>query len=310
MAPSAVPSSSGRRFGEKCLRGGQTIGRQQALPQSIGAGLEAHSGQHYKLRHEGEGCARRLARRVRGRLARRRRSQPPRRVAATLPQRVTRVVLHTPGGPDYGKPERRFRFLSPRQTQALWSSRFGAQWILWTDGSLWPRHPRDAGQPVLASRRVAGRERRGPATHSGRGGSGLRPRRRLQRRQRRHRGRPFRPQRRAVPGRAGARAGVAAAHHVRDVRAAVWVRNAGRWATRISMRAPRTWTTAATTNPCPYYVDESGEAYRRRVDPPESLFVALAAAASTCRDPRARPPTVTCCAPRRCRAAPCRGSHQ
>src|SRR5207249_1343690 len=38
------------------------------------------------------------------------------------------------------RPERRFRCFEPPQTQARWKPRFGAHWIVWTDGSLWPRH--------------------------------------------------------------------------------------------------------------------------------------------------------------------------
>jgi hypothetical protein len=59
-----------------------------------------------------------------------------------LPARVRIVVLHVPGGPAYEHPERRFLFYSPPRTQALWKPRFGTHWIVWTDGSIWPRHPR------------------------------------------------------------------------------------------------------------------------------------------------------------------------
>src|SRR4029453_19234086 len=60
----------------------------------------------------------------------------------TLPARIARIVLHVPGGPTYERPERAFLFYTPQQTHALWRARrFGTQWILWTDGSLWPQHP-------------------------------------------------------------------------------------------------------------------------------------------------------------------------
>src|SRR5438132_205667 len=54
--------------------------------------------------------------------------------------RIQRIVVHVLGGPSYDRPERRFRFFDPPQTQSRWKIRFGAHWIIWTDGSLWPRH--------------------------------------------------------------------------------------------------------------------------------------------------------------------------
>ena len=45
------------------------------------------------------------------------RSAPP-----ALPGRVRLVVLHTLGGPDYGRPDRRWSFLTPRETFALWAA--------------------------------------------------------------------------------------------------------------------------------------------------------------------------------------------
>jgi hypothetical protein len=61
--------------------------------------------------------------------------EPPR-----LAARIQRIVVHVLGGPSYDRPERRFRFFDPPQTQSRWKVRFGAHWIVWTDGSLWPRH--------------------------------------------------------------------------------------------------------------------------------------------------------------------------
>src|SRR5918994_7793352 len=63
-----------------------------------------------------------------------------------LPARVRRLVLHVLGGPSYPEPQRRFVFFPPRETQARWKPRFGAHWIVWTDGTLWPRHP-GPGEP-------------------------------------------------------------------------------------------------------------------------------------------------------------------
>ncbi len=60
---------------------------------------------------------------------------------ASLPARIRRIVLHVPGGPSYERPERRWVFFTPARTQAFWKPRFGTHWIIWTDGSLWPRHP-------------------------------------------------------------------------------------------------------------------------------------------------------------------------
>ena len=70
----------------------------------------------------------------------------PPRAPASLPVRVRRVVVHVLGGPSYPDPSRRFRFFSPPETQAMWKPRFGAHWIIWTDGTLWPRRP-VAGEP-------------------------------------------------------------------------------------------------------------------------------------------------------------------
>ena len=128
--------------------------------------------------------------------------EPP----ARLPARVRRLVVHALGGPSYSDPRRRFVFFTPPQTQALWRSSFGAHWIVWTDGSLWPRHgaswrPAVDDPATLADRRRLAREAapvyshvRGANTatlgielaHSGRSGD-------------------------ALPGRPGAEPGLAAA---------------------------------------------------------------------------------------------------
>jgi hypothetical protein len=65
----------------------------------------------------------------------------------TLPQRVRRIVLHVLGGPSYDQPEMRFQFRDPAETLRRWHyKRFGTHWIVWTDGTLWPRRPL-SGQP-------------------------------------------------------------------------------------------------------------------------------------------------------------------
>src|SRR5262245_52661116 len=77
-------------------------------------------------------------------------SMPGRAVASDagsrFPSRVRRIVLHVLGSPTYDSPERRFIFRDPLATHLLWRSTFGAHWIVWTDGSLWPRHV-PAGEP-------------------------------------------------------------------------------------------------------------------------------------------------------------------
>lgn len=55
---------------------------------------------------------------------------------------MTGLVVHVLGGPAYAEPRNRFRFFTPEETFRLWRyRRFGAHWIVWTDGSVWPRHP-------------------------------------------------------------------------------------------------------------------------------------------------------------------------
>ena len=191
-----------------------------------------------------------------------------------LPRRVARIVLHTPGGPDYGRPERRFKFLTPAETFALWSGRFGAHWIVWTDGAFWPRHPKagesrswfpDTTRPAASAqhRRISAEaapvyghvighntESVGiEVAHSGRSDQ------------------PFPDAQmasltwllRTMFEMSGGRVGPAqvVGHKDLDSRPAY---------------VDDTCDDAA----CAYYVDADGAAYRRRVDPPESLFAALA----------------------------------
>lgn len=59
-----------------------------------------------------------------------------------LPERVRQLVVHVLGGPAYAEPRNRFHYFPPQETFRLWRyRRFGAHWIVWTDGSVWPRHP-------------------------------------------------------------------------------------------------------------------------------------------------------------------------
>ena len=193
--------------------------------------------------------------------------------ALELPRRVRRIVLHVPGGPSYHTPERRFVFFTPQRTQALWSRSFGAHWIVWTDGSLWPRRPRageapswmppeghdpaswrrlaDEAAPVYAHVHGANSASIGiEVAHSGR------------------RGDPF-PDRqldsvawllRSLLEMSGGRlrASDVVGHKDLDPRPAFVYRRCER-------------------SGCPVYVDDDGKPFRRRVDPPEHLFEDLAA---------------------------------
>jgi hypothetical protein len=59
---------------------------------------------------------------------------------ARFPKRVRRIVLHVLGSPTYDRPDRRFVFRDPPATHLLWKPSFGAHWIVWVDGTIWPRH--------------------------------------------------------------------------------------------------------------------------------------------------------------------------
>ena len=193
---------------------------------------------------------------------------------ARLSPRVRRIVLHVLGGPAYDRPERRFRFFDPPQTQARWKPRFGAHWIVWTDGSLWPRHSPPGEQrwwtPHVA--REASRDERGRVAaeaapiyahlHNGNSNS----------------------------------VGIELAHSGRaedpfpaaQVRSAAWLLRTllalseGRLTTadiyghKDLDRRPAYVRPACERPGCPYFVDDRGRPLRRRVDPPEALFAALA----------------------------------
>jgi hypothetical protein len=170
----------------------------------------------------------------------------------------------------------RFVFFTPEKTQVLWKPRAGAHWIVWTDGSIWPRHtrpqeapswepPADGSMPPALARRVAAEAApvyshvywANTATvgievaHSGRSGD------------------PF---------------------PVRQVRSLAWLLR-----TLLDLSGGRLTPAAISghkdvdTRPayvrelcarpgCPVFVDAEGRPYKRRVDPPESLFRALAEA--------------------------------
>lgn len=194
-----------------------------------------------------------------------------------LPSRVARIVLHTLGGPFYGDPAMRFVFLTPPATFRLWARPgFGAHWIVGTDGALWPRHPR-AGEPastippVDAPLSTAWRERLA---------------------------RDAAPVYAHVQGANRDSVGIELSHSgdprvpfpKAQIQTVVWLVRS-----LLAMSGGRLTEAAVTghkdldTKPayvvddcrdpgCAYYVDAAGLPFRRRVDPPESLFEALAKA--------------------------------
>jgi hypothetical protein len=191
-----------------------------------------------------------------------------------LPARVRRIVLHVPGGPSYGRPERRWIFLDPRATQALWAPRLGAHWIVWTDGSLWPRHP---GRGELASRLPAWDR---PADAEWR--------RRL--------AAEARPAFAHCHGANQDSVGIEVAHTGRSddaftepqLRSLAWllrtllelsegrVTPGGIVGHKDLDRRPAYVSEGCEAVGCRVFVDAAGRPFRRRVDPPESLFTALA----------------------------------
>jgi hypothetical protein len=192
-----------------------------------------------------------------------------------LPARVKRIVLHTLGGPFYRDPTRRWVFYPPRETMALWRKPgFGAHWIVWTDGSVWPRHPRRGDSPSYlppvdraadeAWRARLAREAAPVYAH--------------------------------VVGENADSVGIEVAHSGRrgdafpgaQVRSVAWLLR-----TLIDMSAGRLTAAGVVGHKdlddrpayvdegcqhegCAFYVDDGGRPYRRRVDPPEGLFAVLA----------------------------------
>jgi hypothetical protein len=192
-----------------------------------------------------------------------------------LPRRVRRIVLHVPGNAAYEAPDRRWAFLDPRETQRLWRTRFGAHWIVWTDGSIWPRHPGKGDNasyalPVEGSpadrelRRRLAREALPIYSHLYLGNStslGIEVS---------HSGRaddPFPPPQvrslarllRILLDMSEGRLTAADIYGHKDLD-----------------RRPAYASPGCEWPGCPVFVDQDGRPYRRRLDPPEGLFAALA----------------------------------
>jgi hypothetical protein len=194
--------------------------------------------------------------------------------SAVLPARVRRIVLHTLGGPFYGQPDMRWTFHSPEETLRRWRRpTFGAHWIVAADGSIWPRHPAAGQAPSFVppaealSADLAQRLRREAA-----------------------------PVYSHVVNRNSSSVGIELAHSGRrddpfppaQVRSVAWLVTSllelsrGRLGARNVMghkdldRAPAYVGDRCRGADCLAYVDAAGRPFRRRVDPPESLFEALA----------------------------------
>jgi len=194
---------------------------------------------------------------------------------AALPARVERLVLHVLGNPSYGRDEHRFVFYDPPRTLALWRRpSFGAHWIVWTDGSLWPRHapagmPRywtpDTSRPADArTRALLAAEARPVYSHLFRGNSSS--------------------------------VGIEIAHSGRSdapfpdaqVRTAAWLvaalleMSGGRLSERDvfghkDLDQRPAYVRGRCQKPgCQVFADDAGVPFRRRVDPPEALFASLA----------------------------------
>jgi hypothetical protein len=195
---------------------------------------------------------------------------------------VQRIVLHTLGGPFYGQPDRRWAFFTPAETFRLWRRpSFGAHWIVWRDGSIWPRHV-EGGEPLSFT----------PPLSPGSPGEapGLDPllARRLVR--------EAAPVYSHVAGANSRTVGIEIAHSGRtddpfppeQARAAAWLVSSllalsqGRLGPQHVVghkdldRKPAYVGDRCSHADCLAYADGSGRPYRRRVDPPEALFDALA----------------------------------
>jgi hypothetical protein len=190
-----------------------------------------------------------------------------------LPPRVRRIVLHALGHPGYHRPELRFTFFDPPQTMALWKRNFGAHWIVWTDGSVWPRRQgsgarswrpeRFEGASAAERRRLAweaapvyshlhnGNSRTVgmELAHSGRSGEAF-PAEQL-------RSAAFLV--RTLLEMSGGRLGASSVLGHKDLD-----------------RRPAYVHSRCARPGCAVFVDDDGRPYRRRVDPPEALFEGLA----------------------------------
>jgi hypothetical protein len=194
-----------------------------------------------------------------------------------LPRRVRTIVIHTLGGPFYPDPSLRFAFFTPQETLRHWGrGRFGAHWIVGADGALWARHAA-AGEAASVSPPV---------------------------------GQPADPAWRARLAREAApvyshvydansrTVGVELAHSgasrdpfpAAQVRTLAWLlrtlleMSAGRL-TPADVRGHKdldrrpAWSEPdCQREGCPCFIGVDGEPLRRRVDPPESVFVAVAGA--------------------------------
>jgi hypothetical protein len=183
------------------------------------------------------------------------------------------VIVHVLGNPAYETPERRWVFLNPPETRRLWRPRFGAHWIVWTDGSIWPRHaprsgpdsflpPRGPADAVLVRRLAREAAPVYSQLHQGNSHS----------------------------------IGIELAHSGRaddpfpavQVQSTAWLlrtlleMSGGRLTTRDiyghkDLDRRLAYVSRACARPgCPVFTDARGLAFRRRVDPPERLFVDLA----------------------------------
>jgi hypothetical protein len=198
-------------------------------------------------------------------------SPPP---PPALPARVRRLVVHALGGPSYRDPARRFTFFTPPETRARWRPNFGVHWIVWTDGTVWPRHPAPGEQAFWRP------DVERPAADA--------DRRRLAREAAPVYGHVYRANSRTV--------GIELAHsgRSRDALADAQVRSLA-WLLRTLLemsngrlgpadvvahkdldRRPAYVRGTCERPGCPVYVDPDGRPYRRRVDPPESVFAGLA----------------------------------
>jgi hypothetical protein len=192
----------------------------------------------------------------------------------SLPPRIKRIVLHTLGGPFYSRVDMRWTYLPPRETFARWKSSFGAHWIVERDGAIWPRRP-PAGEPPSF--------RPEP-------GSSLTPTQAVKL------VREAAPVYSHVARRNSASVGIELAHSGRSddpfpeaqVRSTAWLvaslleLSRGRLSARDVVghkdldRSPAFVGDRCAAGDCVVYMDGAGKPYRRRVDPPESLFAALA----------------------------------
>jgi hypothetical protein len=196
---------------------------------------------------------------------------PARAEGALLPDRVQKVVLHVLGHPSYDKPRLRFVFFTPRETLAFWRRGFGAHWIVERDGSVWPRKTGEEYFPqgTVADGAWAERlvdEATPVYSHVFRGNSDS--------------------------------VGIEIAHSGRSaepfpdpqVRSVAWLLrslmalSAGRLEASSLVghkdldQRPAFASESCQAQGCPVFVDSEGQPYRRRVDPPESLFRALESA--------------------------------